>query len=95
MDLDTLLRSLTGFDWDSGNDVKNWEKHQVRRSEAEEVFFHRPLVVADDKKPSSKEKRYAALGITGQGRKLLVMLLHIMLIQTMRLKMLFGQWFVF
>ncbi len=72
MNLDELLRSLTGFDWDTGNAEKSWEKHHVHRSEAEEVFFNHPLVVADDKKHSDKEKRYAALRITNFDRRLLV-----------------------
>lgn len=72
MNIDELLRKLTGFDWDDGNADKNWDKHQVLRSEAEEVFFHHPLIVGEDGKHSNKERRYAALGTTALDRLLLV-----------------------
>ena len=39
--------AVVGFDWDAGNARKN-EKHGVTQAEAEEVFLHRPLVVAPD-----------------------------------------------
>ena len=42
------MRGCTGFEWDDGNSEKNWIRHRVSRGEAEQVFFHQPLVVADD-----------------------------------------------
>jgi len=63
--------SITGFEWDSGNEHKN-EKHSVSPTEAEQVFLHEPLVILEDLKHSSAEQRYHALGQTGEGR-----LLHI------------------
>lgn len=61
---------LSGFDWDEGNARKNATKHDVAQSEAEQVFFNQPLVVAQDPKHSQKEARYHALGITDEGRQL-------------------------
>jgi len=58
------------FDWDEGNAEKNWEKHAVRSSECEEVFFNRPLLVLDDLVHSSREPRQLALGQTHAGRRL-------------------------
>lgn len=66
------LENCVGFDWDEGNAVKIWEKHRVTPEEAEEVFFHAPLVVRSDIRHSKPEKRYYALGQTGVGRTLFV-----------------------
>lgn len=71
-DLATLTATLTGFDWDGGNAEKNSERHGVSRSEAEEVFFNRPVVVADDAKHSAHERRFLLLGRTNAERLLAV-----------------------
>ena len=62
-DIKELLDCM-GFEWDSGNIEKIWLKHRVSSPECEQVFFNRPLVVAEDVKHSQKEKRYYALGQT-------------------------------
>jgi len=67
-----VLANCTGFDWDEGNFDKNWIAHQVSNSECEEVFFNRPLIVADDKKHSATEKRYYVLGRTDAERLLFI-----------------------
>ncbi len=46
------------------------EKHGVRASEAEPVFFDRTLLLLDDVKHSQAETRFHALGITHAGRQL-------------------------
>jgi uncharacterized DUF497 family protein len=66
------LSECIGFDWDESNTVKNWERHGVTPEEAEDVFFHEPLVVRGDVGHSSREKRYRALGRTSRGRLLFV-----------------------
>ncbi|MFA6376271.1 MAG: BrnT family toxin [Candidatus Paceibacterota bacterium] len=64
---------IGGFDWDSGNLDKNWEKHQVMFWESEEIFFNEPLLVQFDKDHSSlSEIRYYALGKTNFSRLLFV-----------------------
>jgi len=63
---------LVAFDWDDGNAEKSWQRHGVRASECEEVFFNRPLLVLEDPKHSSDESRILALGRTHAGRRLLV-----------------------
>jgi uncharacterized DUF497 family protein len=63
---------ITGFDWDSGNRDKNWLKHQVTNLECEELFFNKPLLIADDLQHSDQEQRYFALGQTDDGRMLFV-----------------------
>ena len=66
------LERCTGFDWDDGNQGKNWEKHDVTDGECEEVFFNDPLVVGADSKHSKRERRYHALGRTDSDRTLFV-----------------------
>ena|ERR1700719_3011565 len=68
------LENCTGFDWDEANALKIWERHQVAPEEAEDIFFHEPFVVRSDVRHSKNEKRYYALGQTGTGRRLFVVL---------------------
>jgi len=56
-----------GFDWDDGNARKN-EKHGVSKSEVEQVFLNKPLLLADDLKHSQRERRFYALGRSDQDR---------------------------
>ena len=66
------LESCTGFDWDESNAGKNWDRHRVTPEEAEDVFFHEPLVVGSDVRHSRGEKRYYALGQTSAERRLFI-----------------------
>ena len=66
------LPEFKGFDWDEGNVEKNRESHKVSPQEAEQVFFNRPLIVADDVKHSETERRYFVLGQTDGNRALFV-----------------------
>ena len=72
MATDDPLGECIGFDWDESNTVKNWQRHKVTPEEAEDVFFHDPLVVRSDSGHSSSEKRFRALGCTSRGRLLFV-----------------------
>jgi uncharacterized DUF497 family protein len=65
-----LLKSVRGFQWDDSNIHKNLDKHSVRPSEAEQIFFNEPLVVNSDPGHSLIEARYYALGQTDAGRLL-------------------------
>lgn len=67
-----LFDKCTGFDWDEGNSLKNWIRHQVLQGECEQVFFNEPLIVFDDLKHSEAEKRWFLLGRTDSGRLLFV-----------------------
>ena len=64
------LEKLDGFEWDNGNSSKNLLKHDVSDGECEEIFFNTPLLLADDAAHSEKELRFAAFGITNNGRPL-------------------------
>lgn len=61
-----------GFEWDSGNVLKNQEKHSVDYRECEEIFFNQPLIVQEDPKHSHAEIRYFAMGKTDRDRRLFV-----------------------
>ena len=69
---DDLAARLVGFDWDSGNAQKNWERHEVTQAESEQLFFNRPVMAAEDVKHSAREPRYNLLGRTNADRLLSV-----------------------
>jgi uncharacterized DUF497 family protein len=58
-----------GFDWDEGNNRKN-AKHGVSKSEVEQVFLNKPLLLTDDVTHSKREPRFHALGRTDLDRGL-------------------------
>jgi hypothetical protein len=64
------LDNLEGFEWDSGNTAKNALRHGVTTAEAEEIFFHAPLLLFPDPKHSQSELRFVAHGVTAAGRLL-------------------------
>jgi len=72
MDALTLIQACTGFDWDDGNLLKNWEKHNVSVAECEQVFFNRPLLAQHDGQHSVEESRFYLLGRTDSRRRLFV-----------------------
>ncbi|MBI4949739.1 MAG: BrnT family toxin [Deltaproteobacteria bacterium] len=69
-----ILLNLQGFEWDKGNLLKNWEKHNVSHMECEEVFFRAPLLVKSDETHSQTEDRYYLLGKTDNGRLLFMVI---------------------
>ena len=66
------FKAIAGFDWDTGNRDKNWQKHGVSASECEEVFFNLPLLLQPDPTHSQTEARYFTLGQTNAGRTLFI-----------------------
>jgi uncharacterized DUF497 family protein len=63
---------VEGFQWDEGNSSKNWARHGVSQTEAEQIFLNRPVVVIGDVAHSGAEVRYFSLGRTDGGRLLTV-----------------------
>lgn len=63
---------IEGFQWDKGNASKNWRRHRISQSEAEQVSLNRPVVVAGDSVHSASEARHFAFGRTDGGRLLTV-----------------------
>ncbi len=65
------LPEILSFEWDEGNFNKIRETHIVEPLECEQVFHNNPTYFYDEKH-SQKEDRYAAYGVTDQGRKLFI-----------------------
>ena len=63
--------AIEGFQWDEGNAAKNWTRHQVSQTEAEQVFINRPIVVTAAT-AARTEPRHFALGRTDGGRELAI-----------------------
>lgn len=64
------LNKVREFDWDKGNQSKNFIKHQVSDAECEEMFFDLRKKIAKDKIHSGREQRYFLIGRTKNGRLL-------------------------
>jgi uncharacterized DUF497 family protein len=58
---------IEGFDWDDGNDRKNFDKHGVGQLLAEQALIDPMVLVVPDEKHSESELRYHALGKTADG----------------------------
>ena len=63
---------LTEFEWDDGNSLKNWVRHNISMQECEEAFFNLPLYFAPDFVHSETEERYYILGQTDRSRKIFI-----------------------
>ena len=72
MDNYKILQECIGFEWNGHNAKKNWQKHKVTPAECEQIFFNRPLIVADDVRHSHSEKRFYVLGKTDLRRRLFI-----------------------
>jgi hypothetical protein len=67
------LPAVLVFEWDKGNEQKNWLKHNVTAEEAEEPFFTDDYLILEDTPHSSKqEKRFILLGRTAQEKILFI-----------------------
>ena len=63
MEFDCLdVETVLGFEWDEGNIHKNEDKHSLKWTTIEEVFFNEPLLIVEDFKHSLNECRCVALG---------------------------------
>lgn len=60
------------FEWDAGNQDKNWIKHTVSTSEIEETFFDNDKKLYPDPIHSHQEARKLLIGKTKKGRLLFV-----------------------
>ncbi len=65
-----IFDKCIGFQWDDGNSDKNWRKHEVLKSECEQVFFNIPFIISDSNNINVREKRWFVLGRTDVGRLL-------------------------
>jgi uncharacterized DUF497 family protein len=68
--LPEFFPDIEGFEWDDGNASKNWSRHQVSQTEAEQVFLNRPVVATGAR--TDAEARWFAFGRTDGNRLLTV-----------------------
>src|SRR5713226_8157896 len=68
--LSEFFQDIEGFQWDEANASKNWTRHQVSQTEAEQVILNRPVVVTDAR--PGTEARWFAFGRTDGDRRLTV-----------------------
>lgn len=67
------LPEIVEFEWDSGNEQKNWITHRVSAEEAEEPFFSEERLVLEDERHSTEhEARYIVIGKSKQERMLFI-----------------------
>ena len=67
------LKKPFSFQWDRGNELKNWIKHNVSAIEAEDIFYDNKRLLLEDSKHSSKdEKRFILVGKTQKRRMLVI-----------------------
>ena|SRR5215471_20259824 len=63
------LPEIGEFEWDAGNEQKNWITHHVRAEEAEEPFFAEERFIIEDIPHSTQhEARSILIGKSKQGR---------------------------
>lgn len=67
MDIKKLIQNCSGFDWDGGNQDKNFIKHNVEQNESEQIFIDTPVFL-NDEKHSQDEVRYTVYGETMSSR---------------------------
>lgn len=67
-----ILKHPIEFQWDKGNQGKNWKSHRVSDEECEEVFFDLHKKLLKDALHSDKEPRHILLGKTKEERSLFV-----------------------
>jgi len=70
--VEEILKGPIDFEWDEGNILKSYSKHDITIKEAESIFIDTYLSVAEDTKHSINEKRYAAVGTSINARILFV-----------------------
>ncbi|MFM8982608.1 MAG: BrnT family toxin [Spartobacteria bacterium] len=63
---------IVGFEWDSGNALKNVDKHGISCEEAESVFAQQEILVLKDESHSQAEERWHGFGRSNQDRLLSV-----------------------
>ena len=62
-----MFKEIVGFEWDDGNLVK-CQKHGVSIDEIEALFVSDSMSVLDDAAHSFDERRFLAIGRTGEDR---------------------------
>ena len=68
--LPEFFPAIEAFQWDEANSTRSWERHRVSITEAEQVFLHRPVLIASAR--TGAETRWFAFGRTDAKRFLTV-----------------------
>ena len=68
--LPEFFQDVERFQWDEANASKNWTRHRVSQTEAEQVFLNRPVAVTGAR--AGAEARWFAFGRTDGDRLLTV-----------------------
>ena len=63
---------IVGFEWDSGNALKNVDKHGISCEETESIFAQLEILILNDERHSQAEDRWHAFGRSNQDRLLSV-----------------------
>lgn len=66
----TSFDDIIAFEWDKGNEEKNWIHHGISTKEAEQPFYDEKRLILDDITHSGKEKRFILIG-SNKGEKIL------------------------
>ena len=68
----TVWQEPIQFQWDAGNQEKNWVKHRVTNAECEEAFFDPHKRILGSALHAGHEARYVLVGQTQANRLLFV-----------------------
>jgi len=68
--LSEFFQDVEGFQWDEANASKNWKRHKVSQTDAEQIFLNRPVVLSEAR--AGIEARWFAFGRTDGDRLLTV-----------------------
>ena len=68
--LSEFFQNIEGFQWDEANSSKNWTRHEVSQTEAEQAFLNRPVILTDAR--PGPEARGFAFGHTDGNRLLTI-----------------------
>src|SRR5260221_14604328 len=68
--LPEFFPDIEAFQWDEANSTKNWDRHRVSATEAEQVFLNRPVLIANAR--VGAETRWFAYGRSDAARLLTV-----------------------
>jgi uncharacterized protein len=66
------IKEPISFQWDEGNQDKNWNKHKVTTTEAEEAFLDPHRLIRKDLLHSEAEQRFILIGETKKARLLFI-----------------------
>jgi uncharacterized DUF497 family protein len=70
------LPAVLSFEWDKGNEQKNWLKHKVTSEEAEEAFDDENRMIFRDVKHSMRQEKHFLVFAEMRRKLLIVFTMH-------------------